>query len=68
MISKEKLLEHLRAIITFEEDMKNEYEELIGGLHVRSVADKLKPISDWETRHVRLARDLVEMVENEDFE
>ena len=59
MISSEQLIEHLKAILQFETDIKNEYDELMDKLHNAIVLEKIKYIRDWEIKHIQLAEELV---------
>ncbi len=63
MISNDKLVKHFGAIIQFEEDVKNEYDEFTEKLHDQTIIDKIKYISDWEVKHIQLANELVNIVQ-----
>ena len=59
MISNEQLVERLKAILQFETDIKNEYDELVDNLRNPIVLEKIKYIRDWEIKHIKLAEELV---------
>ena len=63
MISNEKLREHFKAMLQFEEDMKNQYDEYIEELSDEVVLQELKVIRDWEIRHIQLVKLLMEIVQ-----
>jgi ribonucleotide reductase alpha subunit len=62
-ISKEKLIERFKAIVKFERDIKNEYDEFIEQVHDQIVVEKMKAIRDWEIRHIQLAQELVDAIQ-----
>jgi demethoxyubiquinone hydroxylase (CLK1/Coq7/Cat5 family) len=63
-ISKELLSERFEAIIQFEEDIKNEYDDFITMLNNKDgvVLKNIIKIRDWELKHIQLAKDLVDFI------
>ena len=60
-LSKEKLIEHLKSIFEFEENLKQEYTEFAESLTNADVKGKIEYIRDCEIKHIGLAKELIEI-------
>jgi len=62
MISNDQLLERIKSIEIFENDIKLEYEECIAKLTDQKVIQKIEGIRQSEITHIAIAQKLVKII------
>ena len=62
MISNDQLLERIKSIEIFENDIKLEYEECIAKLTDQKVIQKIEGIRQSEITHIAIAQELVKII------
>ncbi|MBU1084523.1 MAG: hypothetical protein ABIG55_06585 [Candidatus Omnitrophota bacterium] len=61
-ISKENFIDHLSALIRFEEDIKGQYEYFLDDIHDPILVVGMRDVINMEDRHIRMVKDMVSRV------